>query len=143
MRLVEFKDKIMELELIRTYYERGTNSEILHDGGPICYAIELPWKNNQHGVSCVPEGRYELSKRYSDHFGWHLQVMDVPERDLILIHPANDAVRELRGCIAPVSLLTDEGKGLQSRIAFEKIKSLVFPLLEKGEQVLVNIQKKL
>lgn len=133
----------MELELIRTYLEKGTNSEILYDGMHLCYAIELPWNNNRCGVSCVPEGKYGLIKRYSDHFGWHLQVCNVPERDLILIHPANDAVLELRGCIAPVSLLTGEGKGLQSRIAVEKIKLLVYPLLEKGEQVFLNIKKKL
>ena len=129
----------MELELLRTYYSDGTNGEILHDGEHLCFAIELPWKNNQHEISCVPEGKYELKKRYSDHFGWHIQVCNVPERDLILIHPANDAMNELKGCIAPVSLLTGEGKGLESRRALEKIKLIVYPVLEKGECVYLLI----
>ena len=132
----------MELELFRTYYSDGTNSEILHDGEHLCFAIELPWKNNQHEISCVPEGRYELKKRYSDHFGWHIQVCNVPERDLILIHPANDAMSELKGCIAPVSLLNGEGKGLESRQALAKIIGLVYPVFEKGEEVYLTISRR-
>ena len=127
----------MELELIRTYFPNGTNGVVLLQ---LCNSIELPWQNNQHQISCVPEGRYELRKRYSPKFGWHLQVMDVPGRDLILMHPANDALKELEGCIAPVSLLTAEGKGSESRVALGKITSLVFPELEKGNKVFITIK---
>ena len=112
----------MKLEIIRTYYPNGTNGELNLNGQCICRTIELPWKNNAPNQSCVPEGAYALMKRYSDHFGWHLQVMDVPGRGLILIHPANDALQELKGCIAPVSVLTGEGRGESSRVAFEKVK---------------------
>ncbi len=129
----------MELELFRTYYDDGTNSEIMHDGEHLCNAIELPWKNNQHEISCVPEGRYELKKRCSDHLGWHLQVCNVPERDLILIHAANDALHELKGCIAPVSLLTGEGKGLESRQALAKVVGLVYPQFKIEERVFLMI----
>lgn len=127
----------MELELIRTYFPNGTNGEILLQ---LCNSIELPWLDNQHQISCVPEGRYELKKRYSPKFGWHLQLMNVPGRDLILMHPANDAVKELEGCIAPVSFLIAEGKGSESRKALEKITSLIFPELEKGNKVFVTIK---
>lgn len=130
----------MELELIRTYYPNGTNGNVLHNDNRICSSIELPWKNNQHQISCVPEGKYELKKRYSPKFGWHLQLMNVPGRDLILIHPANDAIKELEGCIAPVSILTAEGKGNASRVALGKITSLVFPELEKGNKVFITIK---
>ncbi len=131
----------MKLELIRTYYPNGTNGELNHNGHCICHCIELPWHNNAPNHSCVPEGAYALMKRYSDHFGWHLQVMDVENRDLILIHPANDAMRELKGCIAPVSVLTGEGRGDNSRVALEKLKQIVYPVLEKGEEVLLEIKK--
>lgn len=40
-------------------------------------------------------------------------VKAVAGRSFILIPPANDAQKELRGCIAPVSILTAEGKGLR------------------------------
>ena len=60
----------MELELIRTYDPLGTNGKILFQSRLMMYSIELPWKNNQTGVSCIPEGRYELIKRYTDKFGY-------------------------------------------------------------------------
>lgn len=134
----------MELELIRTYYPKGTNGIlkwIQEDKGvKICYTIELPWLVNKTGISCIPEGRYELVKRYSEHHGWHLQVMKVKNRDLILIHPANIATKELKGCIAPVSILKSEGMGLKSRIAFEKLKAIVYPVIDQKQQVFLTIK---
>ena len=85
----------MELELIRTYFEFGTNGKILFQDRLMMYSIELPWKDNQTGVSCIPEGRYELIKRCNDKFNRHLQVLNVPLRSDILIHPANGALKEL------------------------------------------------
>jgi Family of unknown function (DUF5675) len=42
-------------------------------------------------------------------FGRHLQVMNVSGREYILIHPANEALRELKGCIdSASSYMTDE-----------------------------------
>ena len=66
--------------------------------------------------------------------------MDVADRSLILIHPANDALIELEGCIAPVSILTAEGKGLQSKIALKKILDLTYPFFEKKEPVFLIIK---
>ena len=130
----------MELELVRAYFPKGTNGEIYHDGMRICYSIELPWVGNQHIVSCIPEGKYEMKKRFSEKFGEHLHITDVPGRTLILIHPANDALIELGGCIAPVSILTSEGKGIRSRIAFGLLKSLVIPELENNHRVFITLK---
>ncbi|MBK8610378.1 MAG: hypothetical protein IPL84_10675 [Chitinophagaceae bacterium] len=130
----------MELELIRTYYPNGTNGEFLFNGSRVCSSIELAWKNNQHRISCIPEGRYELRKRYTAERGWHLFLANVPGRELILIHAANDANKELQGCIAPVSILTAEGKGLESRIALKKINAIVFPELDQMKQVFLTIK---
>jgi hypothetical protein len=130
----------MELELIRKYFDEGTNGEILYQERLLSYAIELPWKNNQARVSCIPEGRYELVKRWSLKFGRHLQVMNVSGRELILIHPANEALRELKGCIAPVCLITGAGKGIHSKMALNKLTSLVFGALDRHEQVFITIK---
>ena len=130
----------MKLELIRTYFPDGTNGTIFHNGNILCYSIELPWHNNQSRISCVPEGAYELVKRYSPIHKWHLQLNNVPNRQLILILAANDAIKELKGCIAPVSLLTAEGKGLESRIALKKINAIVFPELDLMKQVFLTIK---
>ena len=130
----------MELELIRTYDLEGTNGEILLNNTRLCNSIELPWLNNKHLVSCIPEGRYELMIRFSHKFQWHLQLKNVKDRDLILVHPANDAKKELRGCIAPVSFLEGPGKGAKSRIAFANLLGLVFPILDKNKQVFLIIK---
>ena len=130
----------MELELIRTYFPNGTNGDFFFNGTWVSSSIELAWKNNQNRISCIPEGRYELRKRYTAERGWHLILANVPGRQLILIHAANDAKKELLGCIAPVSILTAEGKGSQSRNALAKINAIVFPLLDKKKQFFLIIK---
>jgi hypothetical protein len=132
----------MKLELIRTYYPNGTNGELLLNGDRLSSTIELPWKNNEPKVSCIPEGEYELKKRYSKKFGEHFILVNVPERSYILLHPANDALKELKGCIAPVSFLTGEGKGSQSRTALQKLSEAINPELTKGNKILLIIQSK-
>lgn len=133
----------MELELIRTYFPNGTNGELrLKQNKPafICFTIELPWLDNKQRVSCIPEGRYELTKRYSPKFGHHLLVNEVKGRELILIHPANDAIKELKGCIAPVSVCTGEGRGNNSRLALKKLLALVYVAMERKEKVFLTVK---
>ncbi len=132
----------MELELIRSYAPEGTNGELRCGGKTICFTIELPWLQNQHNISCIPEGRYELRKRFVQKFGLHLLVVDVPERSWILIHPASDAKTQLKGCIAPVTKLIAPGKGSESRLANEKLKALVLEALERKEKVFITIKQK-
>jgi hypothetical protein len=130
----------MELVLIRTYFPDGTNGKLECDGKFICYTIELPWKNNEKRVSCIPEGKYFIRKRYSPKFKWHLEVVDVENRSLILFHPANNALKELNGCIAPVTKLSGSGLGLLSRKAFEKLKKLVYEAIDRKESVVLIVE---
>ena len=129
----------MELVIFRTYHTDGVNGVLYANNSFQCYTIELPWEDNLPEHSCIPEGRYELKKRYSTKFGRHLLVENVKGRALILIHPANDALKELRGCIAPVSILRGPGKGILSRIAFNKVLSLVDKARE-SETIFLTIQ---
>ena len=130
----------MVLILSRTYFPNGTNGKIECEGKLICLTIELPWKENETKVSCIPEGKYFIKKRYSDKFKWHLEVLNVENRKLILIHPANNAILELKGCIAPVTHFSGLGLGLQSRKAFYKLKELVYKVLDRGEKVSLIVQ---
>lgn len=129
----------MELELLREYDPEGTNGEVKL---VVCNTIELPWLQNRRSVSCIPEGRYELKKRVTAKRGQHLLVVEVKGRDGILFHPANDARKELRGCIAPVTIHTGPGKGSQSRLANEKLKTLVLEAMERKEKVFITIKSK-
>ena len=130
----------MVLVLTRTYFPEGTQGVLEWNGTIVCYTIELPWLGNQRRISYIPEGEYILRQRFSPKFGWHLHLKNVPGRDLILIHPANDAKTELLGCIATVTLHTGIGKGSFSRKALEKLKTLVYKALVYNEEVKIKIQ---
>lgn len=129
----------MEVYLNRVYFPGGTNGKLSYQHQVICETIELPWKNNKRNISCIPEGRYLLVKRQHHKHGLQLAVANVPNREAILIHPANFALRELQGCIAPVSKCTGEGQGNYSRIALERLQQLIYPVLESGEKVFLVI----
>ena len=133
----------MVLLLTRTYFPDGTNGKLEYEGKLICNTIELTWRMNRKRVSCIPEGKYFIRKRYSKKYRWHLEVVDVENRSLILFHPANNAMKELNGCIAPVTKLSGPGLGLLSRKAFEKLKTLVYTILDRQEVVELLIISKL
>ena len=131
----------MELVLYRSYYEEGVNGTLFCNGKFICNTIELPWKENRVGESCIPEGTYDLNLRHSKRFGEHLHVTKVFERKMILFHPANIALKELRGCIAPVSALTGEGRGILSRRAMDVLMITVKSLKRANEQLKLTIKQ--
>lgn len=130
----------MVLALKRIYFPTGTNGQIECKGKIICNTIELPWRNNESRISCIPEGKYLLEKRYSKKFQWHIEIRQVRNRGAILFHPANNALIELNGCIAPVTKISGAGLGLMSRKAFAKLKTLVYQELDKGKKVLIIIK---
>jgi hypothetical protein len=57
-----------------------------------------------------------------------------------LIHPANNALQELRGCLAPVSQLSGIGQGWSSRAALNKLQSLCFQAYDLKEKVTLIIK---
>jgi hypothetical protein len=54
--------------------------------------------NNQRSISCIPTGTYSVVKRTSDKYGTHFQLLNVPDRSMILIHSGNYFSHTL-GCI--------------------------------------------
>ena len=65
----------------------------------------------------------------------HIEIIGVENRSFILFHPANNALQELNGCIAPVTKLSGPGLGLMSRKAFDKLKAVVFKAIDASESV--------
>ena len=126
--------------LCRTYYPAAVNGQLYCNGIFQCNTIELPWRFNQTQRSCIPEGTYRLQKRFSPKHKAHLLVTGVPNRSLILLHPANNAPLELRGCIAPVTNLTGVGTGTGSNRAMIKIMSLLHPSM-KNETIYLTIKQ--
>lgn len=132
----------MQITLTRTYHKDGTNGNLTINGSFICHTIELPWHHNLQQVSCIPEGTYKIVPRYSKKHGAHLLIKGVPGRDLILLHPANNALKELKGCITPVTTLLQPGVGIGSRVAFIKLMATVMPAIG-NEQILITITKQI
>ena len=63
--------------------------------------MELSWKENKKGISCIPVGTYKCVKRDKTNAipYQHVLIKYVPNRSGICIHRANYS-RQLRGCIA-------------------------------------------
>ncbi|MDQ1151167.1 hypothetical protein QE382_003151 [Sphingobacterium zeae] len=128
------------LLLQRTYGAQGTNGTITYQGEVICHTIELPDRNNIPRISCIPIGQYKLEKRRYPKHGEQIGIPVVLGREAILIHAANNAWKELQGCIAPVTTLTGEGRGDYSGKALAKLKALVYSLWDMGDEVYLNIR---
>ncbi len=102
--------------------DEGTFSKGVLDSDLTWDFVELPWKNNEQGLSCVPAGEYTARIVHSKHFGRPVYLLEgVPDRDAIEIHPANwggdielGYHSDLKGCAAPGTergiLVTPEGK---------------------------------
>lgn len=107
----------MTIELQRLYRDGWTDGEILIKGILLCRSIELRWANNERNISCVPEGVYPVAIIQHLKHGECLRLDGVKGRSGILIHVANDAQKELRGCVAPVFSSGGNGKGQHSKLA--------------------------
>lgn len=93
------------------YLEHGTFGRLTL-GTLDLFTVEQPWRNNERGASCIPDGSYLVRRHVSPTFGpcWILlsnglyatdeEATAKGGRSHILIHPANWP-DQLRGCIAP------------------------------------------
>lgn len=71
-----------------------------------CAVLELPDKENKTSISSIPEGTYKAKKRYSQKFGNHYHILEVPGREWILIHFGN-YYTDIRGCLLFGKSFTD------------------------------------
>jgi len=51
--------------------------------------LELPWRDNQQNISCIPAGEYDCRFRISKKFGKVYHITDVEGRSWILTHSGN------------------------------------------------------
>ena len=74
------------------------------DSIPFCFSLELPWKDNQHNISCIPIGHYVCKRRKGvtlEHVKEPFETFEVKEvfgRSGILFHMGNSAGAS-EGCI--------------------------------------------
>lgn len=106
------------------------------DDKEICKTLELPWRDNQKNISCIPAGEYKLSPYPSAKFGEVYIVNNVSGRDGILIHVGNTA-DDIQGCILvgdSYGKLNGKKAVLNSRQAFNLLKDTL-----GEEEYLLNV----
>ena len=97
------KPNNINLLIIRdTFTDESTIGELFVNGERFCDTLELPYRDNQRSVSCIPIGEYNVRLRYPRESATrnylHLLVQDVKDRSYILFHRGNTA-KDTRGCI--------------------------------------------
>ena len=87
--------------LKRTYLKHYTRGEWLLPDGQLIYTLELPWRDNAIGRSCIPEAVYTIDRDHTGRHQWYrFRNEETSPRTHIEIHPAT-YLRHLEGCIAP------------------------------------------
>ena len=75
--------------------DQGTLGRLIsHDGNFQCLTLELPWRDNQFNISCIPAGEYHAEQKYSPRFDkalYRLRDSETAPRSAILIHEGNFA----------------------------------------------------
>jgi len=99
----EDKEDSANLLLIRdTFSDKSVVGKLYCNAEFIAHTLELPWKDNQKNISCVPDGQYKCKVRLARESATrdyvHLLVEDVPNRSYILFHRGNYP-SDSRGCI--------------------------------------------
>jgi pantothenate kinase len=134
------------ITLERAYTDIATIGKMVMPSGLTFDTMELAWKNNQSGISCIPEGTYNLHKRESGvikrtthgqlDIGW--EVTSVEGRTFIMIHVGN-TTNDFEGCIGiGYGLGTVNGMWaiLNSRKAFDDFMKE----MERNEEWKLNIK---
>ena len=97
------EDKGVNLLIIReTFTDKSTIGKLFVNGEYFCYTLELPYRDNQRRISCIPSGEYKVRLRLARESATrnylHLLVQDVPNRTYILFHRGNRP-SHTKGCI--------------------------------------------
>lgn len=124
--------------------DQGTRGLLIAPGFS-CHTLELPWRDNQRSISCIPVGEYDVHLRLSPKYGSIYHVREVPDRSYILIHSGNWAgdvekgfKTHVNGCILlgkDKGLLQKQWAVLNSRIT---VKRFMRGLMQQPFKLKIN-----
>ena len=118
----------------RVQCDAGTIGRLALPGRTL-WTLELPWRDNRRGASCIRVGVYRCVAWLSPTKGWVYRLLDVPGRGNVLIHAGNyagDAAKGFRthsqGCILVglwLGFLDGQLAVLRSRPALVEIMAIL------------------
>jgi len=134
------KSNINLLILRETFTDNSTIGELFLNGERMCDTLELPYRDNQRSISCIPTGQYKVRLRYPRESATrdylHLLVQDVKDRSYILFHRGNSA-KDTRGCIL-VGLGTQQDFVSNSTLALELLLKEIINLGAKNINLIIK-----
>lgn len=91
---------------LQRIYQPDCTVGVLSSGSLRCMTLELPDLNNTAYVSCIPEGKYRVTKIQSPSLGLCFNIHDVLARNYIRIHSGNYTT-QIEGCVLVGDSLKD------------------------------------
>lgn len=106
--------------------DAGTFGVVLKDNKPVFTTLELPWKNNQRDISCIPTGTYKCKKVFSNRFQKKLfEIQNVPDRDNVELHIGN-SINDTHGCVLlGMSYSLSDNAIVNSKLAFDNFMTIM------------------
>lgn len=121
---------MLRVKLLRTHLKGNVTLGALIVEDKLFCTLELPWKDNQSNISCIPHGEYfceYLPASASGKYRKVYHVKGVPGRVGILIHNGN-LVKHTKGCVIlgmRHGKLGDEDAVLESTKAMRQLNSIL------------------
>ena len=134
----------MELTLNRIFLgSSATIGELLINDKHLCDTLEdrvRPEGEKVYGKTAIPEGTYEVKLTHSPRFKKILpDILNVPNFSGIRIHTGNSS-KDTEGCILVGTWDGEKEDWISdSRIAFEKLMSLLQKAEDKKESITITI----
>lgn len=114
----------------KMYTPMGTFGTLDLGGIWECYTLELLWKDNARGISCIPCGTYPLRRSRYNQGGYDCwEICDVDARDEIKMHIGN-TIDDIRGCVVmgkALGYIKRKWAVTSSGIAFREFMYLMEP----------------
>jgi len=107
-----------------------------------CFGLEDAKRTTKiHGQTCIPEGKYPLSTRYSPRFSPRtghdmIWVKNVPGFEYILIHTGN-TISDTEGCLIlgnKIGVINQKDAVLNSKVTYQAFYKKVIDDIKRGNQ---------
>ena len=123
--------KGVNLLIIRDEFtDKSIIGKLFLNGEWLCDTLELPYRDNQRSISCIPYGQYKVRLRTAKESATrnylHLLIEDVKDRKYILVHIGNFP-KDTRGCVL-VGIGREQDRVKNSTLAMELLVKEVLNL---------------